>query len=56
MGAASLKKQKKCATFLHVAGDNVIRVFNIMDFDDDVDDVLKEVLNSFGSIVSQRGS
>lgn len=27
----------KCATFLHVAGDEAIKVFNAMDFDEDVD-------------------
>lgn len=39
--AASRKKTEKvkCATFLHVAGDEAIKVFNTMEFDDDVDDV-----------------
>lgn len=37
IGEKSTKVQ--CATFLHVAGDEAIKVFNTMDFDDDVDDL-----------------
>ncbi|KAL1281342.1 hypothetical protein QQF64_000145 [Cirrhinus molitorella] len=39
----------KCATFLHVAGDDAIKVFDNTDFDDDVDDfeVLKEKFREY---------
>lgn len=34
----------KCMTFLHMVGDEAIKVFNTMDFDEDVDDLwLKEL-------------
>ena len=43
-GISEKTEKVKCATFLHAASDEAIRVFNTMDFDDDVDDmeVLKE--------------
>lgn len=38
---ASQKKTEKvkCETFLHVTGHEAIKVFNITEFDDDVDDL-----------------
>lgn len=38
-------EKMKCMTFLHVVGDEAIKVFNTMDFDEDVDDLdaLKEL-------------
>lgn len=38
-GISEKTEKVKCATFLHVAGDEAIKVFNTMEFDDDVDDV-----------------
>ncbi|KAI2666787.1 Retrovirus-related Pol polyprotein from transposon 17.6 [Labeo rohita] len=48
-GIAEKSDKVKCATFLHVAGDDAIKVFNTMDFDDDVDDfeVLKEKFREY---------
>lgn len=46
----SEKSQKvQCATFLHVAGDEALKVFNTMDFDDDEDDLetLKEKFREY---------
>ena len=36
-GIEEKSEKVKCATFLHVAGDEAIKVFNTMDFDEDVD-------------------
>lgn len=48
-GITEKSDKVKCATFLHVAGDDAIKVFNTMDFDDDVDDfdVLKEKFREY---------
>lgn len=48
-GIAEKTEKVTCATFLHVAGDKAIKVFNTMDFDDDVDDldVLKEKFQQY---------
>lgn len=49
-GIAEKSDKVKCVTFLHVAGDDAIKVFNTMDFDDDdVDDfeVLKEKVRDY---------
>lgn len=48
-GIAEKSDKVKCATFLHVAGVDAIKVFNTMDFDDDVDDfeVLKEKFREY---------
>ncbi len=48
-GIAEKSDKVKCATFLQVAGDDAIKVFNTMDFDDDVDDfdVLKEKFREY---------
>ena len=46
----SEKSEKiKCATILHVAGDDAIKVFNTFTFDDDVDDfeTLKELFAKY---------
>lgn len=46
----SEKSEKiKCVTFLHVAGDDAIKVFNTFAFDDDVDDfdILKELFAKY---------
>ncbi len=46
-GIAEKSDKVKCATFLHVAGDDAIKVFNTMDFDDEDDfEVSKKSLES----------
>ena len=48
-GIAEKSEKIKCATFLHVAGDDAIKVYNTFEFDDDVDDLdcLKELFKSY---------
>lgn len=48
-GIAEKSDKVKCTTFLHMAGDDAIKVFNAIDFDDDVDDfeVLKEKFREY---------
>ncbi len=48
-GISEKTEKVKCATFLHVAGDDAIKVFNTMDLDDDVDDldILKDVFQQY---------
>lgn len=48
-GISDKAEKVRCATFLHVAGDDAIKVFNTMDFDDDVDDleILKDKFRQY---------
>ena len=48
-GIEEKSEKVKCATFLHVAGDEAIKVFNTMDFDEDVDGFtgLKELFRDY---------
>lgn len=38
-GIAEKLQKVQCANFLHLAGDEVIKVFNTMDFEDDEEDI-----------------
>lgn len=48
-GTAEKSDKVKCTMFLHVAGDDAIKVYNTFQFDDDVDDleVLKDLFKNY---------
>ncbi len=48
-GISEKSEKEKCATFLHIAGDDGLKVFNIFDFDEDVDGLegLKMLFRSY---------